>query len=115
MIGLGTAQCVKRNRSGVTAHLLLDDRHANTLSPDAQLLHCSSPERISRTKINLLPCLFELIGKLADSCSFANTIHAHNKDYVWIFTFWQIPTIIVQGIVFSKKCSYLITQNHVKF
>ncbi len=113
-ISLGRGKSVVGNGCRVGTHLLLDDRHANTLTPDANLLDSSGTESVGSAKINLLARLLKLIGKLADSGGLAHTVDTHNENHVRAMVGRKLPVVVITRIVFGKQRGNLVAHDTVK-
>ena len=99
-IGFGRRDCIKGHRSRVRAHLLFNNRHTYTLAPNANLLNGSSTEGVGSSKIHFLTSLFKLIGQFSYRGGFTHTIYTHYHDNIGGMVGWEIPVVIVLGIIF---------------
>ena len=114
-ICLSTGDRIKGYAGRITAHLLFDDRHTYPLTPDTELLHSSSTERVGSSQIYLFTGLFELPGKFPYRRSLANAIHTYHQYHIWLMITWQIPVVIIFRIVLSQQICNLLLQDAVQF
>ena len=113
-VGLRALQGVKCHRCRVAAHLLLDDGHAHTLTPDAQLLDCSGTECVGSAKIHLLAGVLELPGQLANGRGLADAIHPHHQDDVGLMVAWQFPIFVILRVVLGQQRRNLFAKNGIQ-
>ena len=103
-------QCIKGNTGGVTAHLLLNDRNANTLSPNDNLLDSCCAECISSTYDYLMSCLLELICKLTYCRSLAYSVDTNDHYNIRTLVCRNLEALGIYRIILRQQITYLVTQ-----
>ena len=114
IIRLGTLNSIEGNTSRVRAHLLLDNRHSDTVAPNLNLLYSGGTESIGSTKIDLLSSFLELISKLTDSCGLANSIHSDYQYDVWLVIGRQVPIAVIARVILRKQICNSTTKDTVE-
>ena len=80
-LALRLLQGVEGEARRVRALLAGDDRCADPLAPDLELLDGGGPEGVAGGEHHRQALLAEFLGKLADGGGLAGAVHAHHEDH----------------------------------
>src|SRR2546423_13864915 len=74
---------VKDNSGGVAAFLAGNDRRADALAPDLELLDRGGAESIAGGEQDAVILFLQPMAELADGCGLARAVDADHQDHVW--------------------------------